>query len=220
MSNEIPEGVFEALQQIRDKINFLTPDSKDGQEQIRFKIAATIAELYHLRRYFHLNFPVRVLVFDIDQVWPNPVDPKLLYDKKDTFRAIFEIEHISSPRTLTLEEQSNLFFLTDPIYENVPSSIDYDPNTSLDNISGRPKTVIEAGKEYVITGSLAKLTREEANAAISKQKGITSKRVRQSTHALIVADQVINNPTDKVGQAQRYGAQIISEKEFYEALGM
>ncbi len=67
-----------------------------------------------------------------------------------------------------------------------------------------------AGKTFVITGSLQKLTREEAKEKISSLGGKASSSVSRNTDYLVAGE----NAGSKFEEARSLGVKVISEKEF------
>ncbi|MEG0909739.1 MAG: NAD-dependent DNA ligase LigA [Bacilli bacterium] len=68
------------------------------------------------------------------------------------------------------------------------------------------------GKTFVLTGSLTKLTREEASLMIENNGGKTSGSVSKKTDAVIVGE----NAGSKLEKAKELGINIISEQEFID----
>ncbi len=72
-----------------------------------------------------------------------------------------------------------------------------------------------AGLSFVLTGTLDKLTREEAKAAIEDQGGSVSGSVSKNTDFVVVGE----NPGSKYDKAQKLGVKILKEDEFLRKLG-
>lgn len=71
------------------------------------------------------------------------------------------------------------------------------------------------GKSIVVTGTLQKLSREEAKEAIRKAGGDWVSSVSKNTDYVVVGD----NPGSKFTKAQKLGVKTIDEKEFLKLLG-
>lgn len=71
-----------------------------------------------------------------------------------------------------------------------------------------------AGKTFVITGTLLKLSREEAEANIRSLGGHPTSSVSAKTDFVVVGE----NPGSKAAKARELGVKILSEKEFLERL--
>ena len=72
-----------------------------------------------------------------------------------------------------------------------------------------------AGKTFVLTGTLPKMTREEASAKIESLGGKVSGSVSGNTDFVLAG----NEAGSKLDKAQKLGVKIISEKEFLEMCG-
>jgi DNA ligase (NAD+) len=70
-----------------------------------------------------------------------------------------------------------------------------------------------SGQSFVITGSLARMPRSEAEARIRSLGGATPSSVTKTTDYLVVGE----GPGNKLAKAQKYGTKVLSEKQF-EAL--
>jgi DNA ligase (NAD+) len=73
---------------------------------------------------------------------------------------------------------------------------------------------IFAGKTFVLTGSLASMTRDEATAAVQKRGAKVSASVSKKT-AYVVAG---IDPGSKLTQAAKWGVQVLDEKQFLQLL--
>lgn len=71
------------------------------------------------------------------------------------------------------------------------------------------------GKSIVVTGTLEKLSREEAKQAIREAGGDWVSSVSKNTDYVVVGE----NPGSKVTKAQKLGVKTIDEKEFLRLLG-
>jgi DNA ligase (NAD+) len=71
-----------------------------------------------------------------------------------------------------------------------------------------------AGKTFVLTGTLAGLTRDEAKDKIRELGGEMSESVSKKTDYVIVGD----NPGSKRDKAIKLGVKILDEKEFIRML--
>ncbi|MFH1170178.1 MAG: NAD-dependent DNA ligase LigA [Candidatus Vogelbacteria bacterium] len=71
-----------------------------------------------------------------------------------------------------------------------------------------------AGKTFVLTGTLASLSRDEAKSLIKKNGGKVSSAVSAQTDYLVVGEK----PGSKHNDAERLGVQIINEAEFLKLL--
>jgi len=67
-----------------------------------------------------------------------------------------------------------------------------------------------AGKPFVFTGSLAKLTRDEAKEKVKSLGGEVSSQISSKTGFLVVGE----NPGSKLEKAKKLGVKILSEEEF------
>lgn len=80
-------------------------------------------------------------------------------------------------------------------------------------------TVVEdaffAGKTFVLTGTLAHFTRDEASAAIEARGGKTSSSVSKKTDYVLAGE----SAGSKLDKAVKLGVAILSEEEFVEWLG-
>ena len=71
------------------------------------------------------------------------------------------------------------------------------------------------GKQFVITGSLEYLTRDEAKIKISASGGrVTSSVSKKTDYVVVGAD-----PGSKADKARKIGVEMISEKALKEMLG-
>jgi len=70
------------------------------------------------------------------------------------------------------------------------------------------------GKNFVVTGSLETMTRDEAHKKITQFGGEVHSQVTSKTNYLIVGE----DPGSKLEKAKRFGAKVISEKEFLTML--
>ena len=71
-----------------------------------------------------------------------------------------------------------------------------------------------SGKRFVLTGTLEKLSREEAKEKIFSLGGEVSSAVSKNTDYVVVGE----NPGDKLGKARELGVEVLYEKEFLKLL--
>jgi DNA ligase (NAD+) len=71
-----------------------------------------------------------------------------------------------------------------------------------------------AGKTFVLTGKLERLTRDEAAAAIEAKGGSVTDSVSKKTSCLVAGE----DPGSKLAKAQKLGVEILTEKEFLERI--
>ncbi len=71
------------------------------------------------------------------------------------------------------------------------------------------------GETVVITGTLSRLTREEAEARVRKEGGVVGSAVTKSTTLLVVGEK----PGSKLAKAEKLGIRILGEEEFISRLG-
>ncbi|MEA3298204.1 MAG: BRCT domain-containing protein, partial [Chloroflexota bacterium] len=72
-----------------------------------------------------------------------------------------------------------------------------------------------AGREFVLTGRLESLSRDEAEAKIRERGGKTSSSVTKSTSYVVVG----SDPGSKLARAQQLGVEMITEDQFLNLLG-
>ncbi|MBT4127151.1 MAG: NAD-dependent DNA ligase LigA [Nitrospina sp.] len=72
------------------------------------------------------------------------------------------------------------------------------------------------GKQFVVTGSLEALTRDEAKKKISALGGRVTSNVSKKTDYVVVG----SDPGSKADKARKMGIEIINEKKFKEMLGI
>lgn len=82
-------------------------------------------------------------------------------------------------------------------------------NTSLN------KTTEFEGKTFVLTGTLASMTRDEAADKIKQKGGKTSSSVSKKTSYVVAGE----NPGSKLDKAQNLGVIILNEEEFLNLIG-
>ena len=70
------------------------------------------------------------------------------------------------------------------------------------------------GLTFVLTGTLLKITRDEAKERIRKLGGEVSSSISIKTDYLVIGEK----PGSKYEKAKKLGVKIINEKEFYELL--
>jgi DNA ligase (NAD+) len=71
------------------------------------------------------------------------------------------------------------------------------------------------GKQFVVTGSLESLTRDESKKKISALGGRVTSTVSKKTDYVVVG----SDPGSKADKARKMGVEIINEKKFKEMLG-
>lgn len=71
------------------------------------------------------------------------------------------------------------------------------------------------GKQFVLTGALERLTRDEAKERIERKGGRVTSSVSKKTHYVVVG----SKPGSKAEKARELGVKTINEKEFLEILG-
>ncbi len=79
----------------------------------------------------------------------------------------------------------------------------------------RPKEGPLAGRQYVITGTLERFTREQAKAALEELGAKVSDTVSKKTAGVVVGE----SPGSKVAKAQRVGVPLLTENDFVTLLG-
>jgi DNA ligase (NAD+) len=72
-----------------------------------------------------------------------------------------------------------------------------------------------AGMTFVITGTLSKLSRDEAKAAIEELGGKVSSSISKKTDYLVCGE----SPGSKLDNAKKHGVKILDESKFSELLG-
>jgi DNA ligase (NAD+) len=72
-----------------------------------------------------------------------------------------------------------------------------------------------AGKTFVLTGSLERLSREEARAAVEARGGRVTDSVTSKTSALVAGA----DPGSKLDKARKLGVPVMTEAEFYRLVG-
>lgn len=70
------------------------------------------------------------------------------------------------------------------------------------------------GKKFVVTGTLSKLSRDEAKELVRQNGGIVSESVSKETTFLVCGD----NPGSKLDKANELGVKVLNEKEFLALL--
>lgn len=72
------------------------------------------------------------------------------------------------------------------------------------------------GKSFVITGTLETMPRDDAHKLIVKYGGKISSSLTSKTDYLVVGD----DPGSKLEKAEKFGTNILSEKEFFDLIGV
>lgn len=124
-TNSLPKELFEDIYKddvlSKIEIRSLIP------EEISFYIDANVEQIYRLRRYFHLKYAVRCLVYTVgittrdkypDLKTPPPYDPIEIYTSKNIFRVKFVIKNRFPPIIFDDEAYKRLFFIPNPQYAN------------------------------------------------------------------------------------------------------
>lgn len=129
---------------------------------------------------------------------------------KASFEELVEVEDIG-PKVA----ESVVFFFQQP--ENI-ELIDKLKKTGL-NVSDiketKPDKLPLAGQTFVITGTLSKLTREEASEIIENQGGTVASSVSRKTSYVVVGE----SPGSKLEKARMLGIPTLGEKEFFKLVG-
>ena len=117
-----------------------------------------------------------------------------------------ELEHISGIGPIV--ERSIVDWFADPRHQKLLREL-------LKHISVQPAKKVAtdlplSGKTVVLTGTLATLSREEAEDIIRKLGGNPSGSVSKNTHFVVIGE----NPGSKYETAKKLGVHILSEKEF------
>jgi DNA ligase (NAD+) len=84
-------------------------------------------------------------------------------------------------------------------------------------VAGEAEQPVEGrlnGRQYVITGTLERFSREEAKAALEALGAKVSDSVSGKTTGVIVGD----NPGSKVAKAEKLGVALLAEKALVELL--
>ncbi|MDD8015178.1 MAG: NAD-dependent DNA ligase LigA, partial [Acidobacteriota bacterium] len=111
--------------------------------------------------------------------------------------------------------ESIVFFFNQPENKELLSKLRHAGLTFsavLDEISG-PRPL--QGQVFVLTGTLAGMTRDEAQATIERLGGSVSSSVSARTTWLVVGE----SPGSKLEKARRLGVRTIEEKEFLDLVG-
>ncbi|HOI44079.1 MAG TPA: NAD-dependent DNA ligase LigA [Candidatus Aminicenantes bacterium] len=111
--------------------------------------------------------------------------------------------------------ESIVFFFNQPENKELLSKLRHAGLTFsavLDEISG-PRPL--QGQVFVLTGALAGMTRDEAQARIERLGGSVSSSVSTRTTWLVVGE----SPGSKLEKARRLGVRTIEEKEFLDLVG-
>lgn len=85
----------------------------------------------------------------------------------------------------------------------------------IDSSGLKPRSKRLAGKTFVVTGTLASMTRDEAKAKIRQKGGNVSSSVSKNTDYLVVGKDPGSN---KYEAAQKLGVKMINEEEFLKML--
>jgi DNA ligase (NAD+) len=79
----------------------------------------------------------------------------------------------------------------------------------------RAKSSEFAGKTFVFTGALTKLTREEAEAEVKRRGGKATSSVSKTTSYVVAGDKA----GSKLEKAHKLGVEVIDEDEFLKMIG-
>lgn len=85
----------------------------------------------------------------------------------------------------------------------------------MEEENSEASTGILEGKRFVLTGTLEKLTRKEAENLIESLGGQTASSVSKNTHYVVVG----KNPGSKYEKAQKLNIPILTEEEFLDLVG-
>ena len=83
----------------------------------------------------------------------------------------------------------------------------------------RPETPVSAGlagKTFVLTGTLASMSRDQAKEAIEARSGKVSSSVSKKTDFVVAGEEA----GSKLDKAQALGVKVIDEQEFSKLLGL
>jgi DNA ligase (NAD+) len=82
-------------------------------------------------------------------------------------------------------------------------------------IVSRPESQELAGKNFVLTGTLSRFTRDEAKKLVQEQGGKVTGSVSKKTDYVVAGA----DPGNKLAKAEELGVTVLSEDEFVELLG-
>ena len=128
-------------------------------------------------------------------------------------------------KNASLEALANIDGIGDKIAKSVYEYFNSPENIEMMNeflslgfefsVSNVNKTDELAGKTFVLTGSLATMTRDEATEKIKTRGGKTSSSVSKNTSYVIAGI----NPGSKLDKAEKLGVIILSEDDFLKLIG-
>ncbi len=136
-----------------------------------------------------------------------------------------EFPNIESIQKASIEDLSKIEGIGDKIANSVYEFFKNNENLkmieefnqlgfSFENTSLNKTTELE-GKIFVLTGTLASMTRDEAADRIKQKGGKTSSSVSKKTSYVVAGE----NPGSKLDKAQNLGVIILNEEEFLNLIG-
>ena len=199
---------------IADTFNFL------------FRCEGTQEELYHLRRYLHLNYPLSIIAYE-DGNYDSKLSLKFRLTARSTAHDISKVESLNIHELFPLNPQyDNIDEFTVPYKDN--SNVQHWDNITIDqaNLTGTvitqemlsSKYTTETnrlyGKRVCITGGLEGMTRSMAKKKIESVGGYMDSAVTSKTDYLVVTDRARGASSQKTKDANAWGTTILSESEF------
>lgn len=135
--------------------------------------------------------------------------PSIEQLKSATVEELSSVEGIGEKIALSIYE----FFHDDKNLEMLKEFQEMGFEFKQSNIT---KTDELAGKTFVLTGTLATMTRDEAGEEIKKRGGKTSSSVSKNTSYVVAGA----NPGSKLDKAEKLGVIILSEEEFLDMINI